>query len=166
MRPRLAHLAVIATVFLATASAASAQSAIKFVIGTAPGGAIDPYARIIADPMSKTLGQTIIVENKPGANGNASARYIVEQPADGSLVWVGTQAFTEINPSAFNNQHWSIDDFVPIIRGVEAPLVFVVHPSVPANTFAEFLAWAKRTRASSATRRTSPARRRTSSATS
>ncbi len=123
--------------------AAHAQSAIKFVIGTAPGGAIDPYARIVADPMAKALKENIIVEYKPGANGNASARYIAEQPADGALVWVGTQAFTEINPSAVTTQRWSIDDFVEIIRGVEAPLVFAAHPSVPANTFPEFLTWAK-----------------------
>lgn len=133
-----------AAAVLARPPGALAQAGtIKFVIGTAPGGAIDPYARIVAEPMSKALKETIIVEYKPGANGNASARYIAEQPADGALVWVGTQAFTEINPSAFSNQHWSIDDFVEIIRGVEAPLVFAVHPSVPANTFPEFLTWAK-----------------------
>lgn len=130
--------------FVVSSQAAQAQSnPIKFIIGTAPGGAIDPYARIVADPMAKALNQTIIVEYKPGANGNASAQFIADQPADGSLVWIGTQAFTEINPSAFANQRWSIDDFEPFIRGVEAPLVFVVHPDVPAKTFAEFLAWAK-----------------------
>ena len=59
------------------------------------------------------------------------------------MIWIGTQAFTEINPSAFKGQRWSIDDFTPFIRGVEAPLVFVVHPDVPAKTFAEFLTWAK-----------------------
>ena len=64
------------------------------------------------------------------------------RPTD-NMIWVGTQAFTEINPNVFNNLRWSIDDFMPIIRGVEAPLVFVAHPSVPANNFAEFLAWAK-----------------------
>ncbi len=133
-----------AAAVLARPPGAFAQAnTIKFVIGTAPGGAIDPYARIVADPMAKALKENIIVEYKPGANGNASARYIAEQPADGALVWVGTQAFTEINPSAFSNQHWSIDDFVEIIRGVEAPLVFAAHPSVPANTFPEFLTWAK-----------------------
>ena len=133
-----------AAAVLARPPAASAETGtIKFVVGTAPGGAIDPYARIVADPMSKALKGNIIVEYKPGANGNASARYIVEQPADGALVWIGTQAFTEINPSAFSNQHWSIDDFVEIIRGVEAPLVFAAHPSVPANTFDEFLTWAR-----------------------
>jgi tripartite-type tricarboxylate transporter receptor subunit TctC len=138
---RLAFASVAA---FSTGRIALAQTGtIKFVIGTAPGGAIDPYARIVADPMAKALSQNIIVEYKPGANGNASARYITEQPADGSLIWIGTQAFTEINPSAFSNQHWSIDDFEQIIRGVEAPLVFAAHPSVPANSFAEFLTWAK-----------------------
>jgi tripartite-type tricarboxylate transporter receptor subunit TctC len=126
---------------------APAQTApIRFVVGTVAGGAIDPYARLIADHMAKTLNRVIIIENKPGANGNLSAQYIADSPADGQLVWIGTQAFTEINPSAFTNQRWSIDDFEPLIRGVEAPLVFVAHPDVPAKTFAEFLAWAKANR--------------------
>src|SRR5258708_24434978 len=136
-----------AAVLLMPSPGARAQSAtIHFVIGTAPGGAIDPYARLVADPMAKALGQTIIVEYKPGANGNNSAQFIADQPADGQYVWIGTQAFTEINPNAFKNQRWSIDDFTPFIRGVEAPLVFAVHPDVPAKTFAEFLVWAKANR--------------------
>ena len=131
---------------LIAGSATAQTGTIRFVVGTAPGGALDPYARIIADHMSKTLGQTIVVEHKPGANGNMSAAFVADSPADGTLVWIGTQAFTEINPSAFRNQRWSIDDFEPLIRGVEAPLVFVVHPSVPATTFVDFLAWAKANR--------------------
>jgi tripartite-type tricarboxylate transporter receptor subunit TctC len=119
---------------------------IRFIVGTAAGGAMDPYARIIAERMGKVLGQTIVIEYKPGANGNMSAAFVAEAPADGRLVWIGTQAFTEINPSAFHNQRWSIDDFVPLIRGVEAPLVFVAHPSVPASTFDDFIAWAKANR--------------------
>ena len=143
---RLRAVLVLASVLMVSASAvaAAAQSGtIRFIIGTAPGGAIDPYARIVSDPMSKALQQTIIVEYKPGANGNNSAQFIADQPADGQYVWIGTQAFTEINPNAFKNQRWSIDDFTPFIRGVEAPLVFAVHPDVPAKTFAEFLKWAK-----------------------
>jgi tripartite-type tricarboxylate transporter receptor subunit TctC len=119
---------------------------IKFVVGLAAGGAVDPYARIVADRMSKILGQTIIVENKPGAGGNLSAQYMVDAPADGSMVWVSTQALTEINPSAYKNLRWSIDQFTPIIKGIEASLVFVVNPRVPARTLAEFLAWAKANR--------------------
>ena len=121
-----------------------AQSGIiRIIVGTAPGGAIDPYARIIAEHMSRTLGQPIIIENKPGASGTLAAEYIANAPADGTILWLGTQAFTEINPNAFPNARWSIDQFRPIIRGVEAPLVFVAHPSVPANSSDQFIAWAK-----------------------
>jgi len=118
----------------------------RFLVGLAAGGAVDPYARVIADQMSKTLGQTIVVENKPGAGGNLSAEYMIESPANGMLVWVSTMALTEINPSVYSNLHWSIDQFMPIIKGVQAPLVLVAHPSVPASNFAEFVAWAKSNR--------------------
>lgn len=148
MRDRFsAGLMLSSTLLLAllTLPPALAQTGVmRFIVGTVAGGAVDPYARAIADHMSKTLGQTIIVENKPGANGNISAQFIAEAPADGSLIWVGTQAFTEIN--AFSNQRWSIDNFTPLIRGVEAPLVLVAHPSVPANNFDEFIAWAQHNR--------------------
>ena len=78
---------------------ASAQTGtIRFIVGLAPGGAVDPYARIIAEHMAKTLGRTIIVENRPGATGNISAQFMIDAPADGQLIWVGTQALTEINP--------------------------------------------------------------------
>ncbi|HKF09016.1 MAG TPA: tripartite tricarboxylate transporter substrate binding protein [Xanthobacteraceae bacterium] len=132
---------------LAVPPAALAQSGIiRVIIGTVPGGAIDPYARMIAENMSRTLGQPIIVESKPGASGTLAAEYVANAPADGTILWLGTQAFTEINPNAFRNARWSIDQFRPIICGVEAPLVFIVHPSVPANTFGEFVTWAKANR--------------------
>lgn len=116
---------------------------VKIMVGSAAGGALDPYARIVGEHMSKTLGRTIIVENKPGANGTISAQYVVDQPADGTWLWVGTQAMTEINPSAYTNLRWGIDDFIPIVKGVEAPLLFAVHPSVPAKNLDEWIAWVK-----------------------
>ena len=147
---RIARLALVGAIVLlspfANTSASAQTGTIRFIVGLSPGGAVDPYARIISEHMAKTLGQTIIIENKPGASGNISAQFMVESPANGTLIWVGTQALTEINPSAFSNQRWSIDDFVPLIKGVEAPLVLVAHPSVPANSLAEFLAWAKANR--------------------
>jgi tripartite-type tricarboxylate transporter receptor subunit TctC len=126
------------------ASAATIENGtIRFVVGTPPGGALDPYARIIADTMRKELGQPIIVENKPGANGNISANSVLQSPANGLTVWVGTQSMTEINPSAFTNLTWKIDDFAPLIKGVEAPLVLVTNATVPAKTLKELVAWAK-----------------------
>ena len=149
-RRHIARLAVAGAAVLlspfANTSAPAQTGTIRFIVGLAAGGAVDPYARIVSEHMARTLGQTIIVENKPGASGNISAQFMVESPANGTLIWVGTQALTEINPSAFSNQRWSIDDFIPLIKGVEAPLVFVAHPSVPAATLAEFVAWAKTNR--------------------
>jgi tripartite-type tricarboxylate transporter receptor subunit TctC len=128
----------------ALSATASAQSGtIRIIVGTVAGGAIDPYARMIAEHMSKTLGQPLIIENKPGASGAIAAQYIADQPADGTILWLGTQAFTEILPNMFPNARWSIDQFQPIIRGVEAPLVFIINSSVPANNLAEFIKWAK-----------------------
>ena len=150
---KLAHfarLAVAGTALLLASFASSGAFAqtgtIRFIVGLAPGGAVDPYARIIAEHMAKTLGRSIIVENRPGATGNISAQFIIDAPADGQSIWVGTQALTEINPSVFDNLRWKIDDFLPLIKGVQAPLVFVAHPSVPAGNFAEFVAWAKANR--------------------
>lgn len=138
--------ALLAIVLLGQAARAESpdEGVIRFIVGAPAGGAIDPYARLIANRMSKTLGQTIIVENKPGANGTISAQWVADQPADGHVVWVGTQAMTEINPTAYHHLKWTIDDFVPLIKGVEAPAVLVVHPSVPAKNLAELIAWIKK----------------------
>ncbi len=141
-------LAVVGLCGLLTAPAAIAQGVgsktMRMVVGTPPGGAVDAYARIVGDHMAKTLHQNVIIENKPGANGNISAVVVHDAPADGRTLWVGTQAMTEINPSAFKNMKWSIDDFVPLIKGIEAPLVLVTHPSVPAKTLDELIAWIKK----------------------
>ena len=109
-----------ALLFPATAERAAAQTGIiRFVVGLAPGGAVDPYARLIAEHMTKTLGRTIIVENRPGIGGNISAQYMIDAPANGAMVWVSTQALTEINPNIYSNLRWSIDDFLPLIKGVQ-----------------------------------------------
>ena len=145
-RRALLFTAILVLPIAATGSFAQSGGPTRFLVGLAAGGAVDPYARVIADEMSKILGETIIVENKPGAGGNISAQYMVEQPANGRLVWVSTMALTEINPSVYSNLRWSIDQFIPIIKGVQAPLVLVAHPSVPANNLTEFVAWAKANR--------------------
>jgi len=133
-----------AAVFAAAVStAASAQQPIKLIVGTPAGGAIDAYARVIGDKMQAALQRTVLIENKVGAGGNISARGIVEAPADGTQIWVGTQAMTEINPSVYKQTGWKLSDFQPLIKGVEAPLALSTHPSVPAKDFAAFLAWAR-----------------------
>lgn len=144
---RFAKSAWAVACLLSIVGAAQAQSeppqTVRIIVGSVAGGVLDPYARIVGEHMSKTLGRTIIVENKPGASGTLATQYLVDQPADGSLLWVSTQAMTEINPVAYKNLRWKIDDLTPIVRGVEAPLVLAVHPSVPAKNLDEMIAWIK-----------------------
>ncbi|HEY6259295.1 MAG TPA: tripartite tricarboxylate transporter substrate binding protein [Xanthobacteraceae bacterium] len=126
------------------ARAQTSSRTIRVLVPLAPGGAVDPYARLIADHMAKTLGRVIIVDHKVGANGNVGTQYVAREPADGNLILVTTQAITEISPSAFPNAKWTLDDFIPLIRGVQAPLVLVANPTVPAKTLDELLAWIRK----------------------
>jgi len=116
---------------------------VTLVVGTPAGGAVDAYARTLAEQLGKQTGGTFLVENKPGANGNISAENVLHAPADGATLWIGTQSMVTINPSAFAKMRWKPSDFKPIVKGVEAPLVLVTHPSVPARTLQELAAWAR-----------------------
>jgi tripartite-type tricarboxylate transporter receptor subunit TctC len=126
---------------LAAMAQAWPSKPVTVVVGVPAGGALDPYARALADQMAKVTGGTFIVDNKPGANGNLSAEAVLKAPADGHTLWIGTQSMMTINPAAFANLRWKADDFKPIIKSVEAPLVLVTHPSVPAKNLAELTEW-------------------------
>jgi len=138
-----AALAALGLSLLQAAFPAQAEQ-LKFIVGTSAGGSIDAYVRVIAEHMSKTLGTTAIVESRVGNSSNMAAQSVVLAPADGNTIMVGTMALAEINPHVFNHPNWSMKDFLPLIKGVEAPLVLVANQSVPANNFAEFLDWARK----------------------
>jgi tripartite-type tricarboxylate transporter receptor subunit TctC len=113
------------------------------VVGSPAGSAPDTYARTVGEHMSRTLGQPVIVENRAGAGANIAAELVAKSKPDGYTILVGTQGLMEINPAAYDNLRWKLADFAPLIKGVEAPLVLVVHESVPAKSLAELAAWAK-----------------------
>jgi len=110
---------------------AESAGPIRLAVGAPAGGSIDVYSRIIAEHMSGTLGRPVIIEIKAGANGNLAAQWVADGPADGSQVWVAAQSMIEINPSSYRNLRWKRSDFIPVIKGIETPLVLVAHPSVP-----------------------------------
>lgn len=116
---------------------------VTIVVGVPAGGALDPFARALADQLTKDTGGTFIVDNKPGANGNVSAEAVLKAPADGHMLWIGTQSMMAINPAAFASLRWKPSDFTPIIKAVEAPLVLVTNSSVPAKDFAALTKWIK-----------------------
>lgn len=120
-----------------------AADLLTFVSPFEAGSAPDLYTRIVAPEMAKLLGRTAVVENKPGAGGNIAAELVARRPADGSMIMVGTAALCEINPLVFANLHWSMKDFAPLVKGVQSPLVLVSHPSVPAKTLDQLVAWVK-----------------------
>jgi len=116
---------------------------VRIVVGFPAGGATDIMARLMGDWMTQRTGQQFIVENKPGASGNIGTETAARSPADGyTLLLTVTPA--AINPALFNNLSFNfIQDFAPIIYLARLAYVVVVHPSVPANTLPEFIAYAK-----------------------
>lgn len=145
LRLKIAALALLLGVFSGEALA-QGPSPVRLVVGAAAGGSIDVYSRIIAEHMTVTLGRPVIIEIKPGANGNIAAQFVADGPTDGTLVWVGAQSMLEINPTAYKSLRWKQSDFIAVIKGIETPLILVAHPSVPAKTFDGWIGYAKANR--------------------
>lgn len=134
---------VLASLLSIGQAVAQGQSTVRFIVPAAAGGAIDVYARVIADPMAAQLQRTVVVEARAGANGNIAAQHVLDSPADGATVMVGTQSQIEVNPSTYKSLRWKAADFIPIVKGVETLLVLAVHPSMPVKTFEEWVAHVK-----------------------
>ena len=118
--------------------------AIRFVVPFAPGGTSEVVARSVAAELTKQLGQSVYVENKPGGAGVTAMQEVARATPDGHtiiLTHVGTLA---VNPYMLSNQPYDVNkDFVPVTLLAKVPNVFVIHPDVPAKNFKEFLAYAK-----------------------
>jgi tripartite-type tricarboxylate transporter receptor subunit TctC len=138
--------AVLAMALAATPLISLAQDArpIEWVVGYAAGGGSDVVARTVAEAMGKTLGRTIIINNKPGAATNIAAGYVANSKDYGNIMFTADFATLAANPWLFQKLPYNADkDFVPVGMLARFPLLLVVAPSVPAKNFQEFLAWAR-----------------------
>lgn len=128
---------------LASAQAAYPTRAIKIIVPAPPGGAIDTLARVVGDKIAVSLGQPVIVENKPGASNNLGTDLLAKSPPDGYTIGV-VGGSHNINKYLFKHLGWDPEkSFEPIVYTHEVPLVFAVAPQVPAKTLPELVAWMK-----------------------
>jgi tripartite-type tricarboxylate transporter receptor subunit TctC len=140
----LAALAVIAGASAPTAAQDYPTRPVRWVVGFPAGGSSDIVARIMSDWLAGRLGQTVLVENKPGAGSNIAAEAVVNSPPDGYTLLSVTSA-NAINATV-NKRTLSFDilkQIAPVAGSAYGPSVMVVHPSLPVTTVAEFIAYAK-----------------------
>lgn len=117
---------------------------LRLIIPFAPGGATDVIGRLTAQKLQDALGQQIVVDNRPGANGNIGTELAVKSPADGYTLVLCYDGTLAVNPNAYRKMPFDPQkDLVPIVSVGQLPLLLVVHPSIPAKTLAEFVAFAK-----------------------
>jgi len=129
---------------LARAQGAYPNKPIKFVVPYSAGGLPDTVARIFAQRLGDRLGQSVVVDNKPGANGVVAAQVLATSPKDGYTFLVTDGSMFSINPSIYKNLSYDYKkDFMPVSLAARAPLYLAVHPKVPANSLQEFIALAK-----------------------
>ena len=142
---------LIATLLLAAALPLTAWSQpfpsakpIRLVVPFAPGGNVDITARTIAPGLGEALGQTIVVDNRVGAGGVLGADIVAKAAPDGYTLLVGSNSSVSVAPALYpRNPYHPVRDFAPIGLVAATPFVLVAHPSVPAKSLAELIAYAK-----------------------
>jgi tripartite-type tricarboxylate transporter receptor subunit TctC len=136
---------------LMSASAAAQEypsKPVRIVVPFAPGGLADNSARAVADALGARLGQQVVVENRPGASGNIGTQLAAQSAPDGHTLLLGFDGTMVINPHVFARLPFdTLRDFAPVTKLGDAGLLLVSHPSVPAKNLAEFIAFAKRSKA-------------------
>ena len=117
---------------------------IRMVVGFPPGGGTDVVARIIAPRYSELLGQGVVIENRPGATGTMAAGQVAKSAPDGYTIMMGHVSVNAIAPALFSNLPYDVvKDFAPIGIAAAVPHFVTVHPSVPAKSLSELVAYLK-----------------------
>ncbi|MEN3291835.1 MAG: hypothetical protein V7642_1088 [Burkholderiales bacterium] len=141
---KLFSAALLAVACVAPAQAAWPEKSITIIVPWAPGGSTDILARSISAQLTKSLGQPVIVENKPGASGNIGSNYVAKAQPDGYTLLMGSMSTHAMNPALFAHMPFrGVEDFSPIAQVAFVTNTLVIHPSVPANNMKELIAYAK-----------------------
>lgn len=138
----------LATTFACSAALACAQAypnkPIKLIVPFPAGGSLDSTSRLLAEKLTASLGQAIVVENRAGAGGNIGMDAVAKSAPDGYTIGMGALSTHAVNPALFAKMPYDANkDFAPISNVVVTPNVLLLHPSVPANDVQAFIAYAK-----------------------
>lgn len=117
---------------------------VKVIVPYAAGGSTDILARVLAEKITPSLGQQMVVENRAGATGMIGAEAVAKSPADGYTLLMGVNGPITIAPAIRASMPYdTLRDFAPVILIADAPKLLVIDPLIPANTLQEFISWAK-----------------------
>jgi tripartite-type tricarboxylate transporter receptor subunit TctC len=146
LRRQFLHFAAGAVALPAISRIARAQTyparPVRCIVGYPAGGGTDIFVRLVGQPLSDRLGQSLVIENRPGATSNIATDAVVRAAADGYTL-IATDAAAAINATLFDNLSFNFVRDIAVVGMAGGPNVLLVHPSVPAKTVPEFIAYAK-----------------------
>jgi tripartite-type tricarboxylate transporter receptor subunit TctC len=144
MNKRQILIGMLAAMATLAVSAQAPNKPVRIVVAFAAGGPVDAMARTIAEPLGKSLGRVVLVENKPGASGAIGANEVLKSDADGSTLWLTSVGAAAINPALYPKLAYNMQkDFAPVSLVANNVEVFVVNEKNPAKDAKEFIATAK-----------------------
>jgi len=144
MRRQLCAAALLLPLSLSAWAQTFPSKPISLLVPNPPGGLVDTSARLVGDALTKVMGQSVVVENKPGASGNLAYQQVARQTAkDGHTLLVSYSGYHVANPILMDKLPWDPKELTPIGLATIATNVIAVHPSVPVNNLREFITWAK-----------------------
>lgn len=146
MRPVRAIVAFFAVLIALGAAAEEPypSRSVRLVIDTSPGGVTDLFGRLVAEALMPRLGQTVYVDNKPGASGNVAIDFLVRSPPDGYTLMIASGGGLVVKPFLERGLTFDVmNDLVPVCNVAEVAHILVVPATVPAKDVGEFIAWAK-----------------------
>jgi tripartite-type tricarboxylate transporter receptor subunit TctC len=141
MRPRSFFIGLLAAALALPALAQWPAKPVRVITSHPPGGTVDQLARILADEFGRAFGRPFVVDARAGANGDVAAEQLIAAPADGYTLMVSPHGPFVTNMFLRKQSFDHATAFAPVTALAAAPLVLVVHPSVPAHSLAELLAW-------------------------
>jgi len=144
MKKRNLLVALVSVFAVTLVCAQTTTKPLRIIVAFAAGGPVDAMARTISEPLGRSLGRTVIVENKPGASGAIGANEVLKSDADGTTLWLTSVGAAAINPALYPKLSYNMQkDFVPVSLVANNVEVFVANANNPAKDASEFIATAK-----------------------